>query len=253
MSIPIIVVDRHFAEGMALFNPNAFPGHVKTDALLCGDQLAILAHSVEIVMREPALDRSRLVQEIRENKAFDSYSPRPDTPSVLILHNLNFVGGLNSALIAVKSFLDLYSKLVAKLLVPSASLFGFNKGPYKGRKLAGGRLLNWIEGSAPQSFERRDELITVLLRHIDLWVGQAVEYRDAAVHHGAIPRIEEAYVALDRPLDQIEESDVVLPRMPDGEPVSAYCETLLRHASEVAAETLRLLPHVDLALLSLGA
>jgi hypothetical protein len=251
VTISIFVVDRHFVEGTTLFNPNAFPGHVKAEALACGDRLAILAHSVGILMREPVLDRSRLVREIRENKAFEGYSPRPDKPSVLILHNLNFVVGLNSALVAMKSFLDLYARLVAKLLVPSANLFGFNKASFKGQRLAGGRLLNWIEDSAPQSFEHRDELVAVLSRHIDRWVGQAVEYRDAAVHHGAIPGITEAYVPLNKAIDQIDESDVVLPRMPDGEPVSTYGETLLRHVREIAAETLRLMPGVDLALLAI--
>jgi hypothetical protein len=250
MTIPIIVVDRHFAAASALFNPNAFPQRVKREAAVCGDRLAILAHSVEIVMREPALDRSRLLQTIREDQAFKGYSPHPDKPAVLILHNLSFVSGLNSALIAAKSLLDLYSRLVARLLVPSANVFSFGKGTYKGRRVAGGSFLNWLDKSTPQSFEHRDELPLAFLRHVDDWADQAVAYRDAVVHFGVIIGITEAQIPLYKALADLRESDVVLPTMPDGEPVSDYCWHLLCSVREAAWQTLQLLPEVNLELLS---
>lgn len=201
-------------------------------------------------MNEPALDKSRLLREIRENEAFDGFFPTPEKPCVLVLHNLSFVSGLYSTLIGVKSFLDLYARLAAKLLVPSANVFGFNQGTYKGRKVAGGRFLQWLDCSTPHSFEGREELLDVLLRHIDLWAGQAVDYRDAVVHRGAIDGITEAFVPLEKALGEVQESDVVLPRMPDGEPVSDYCWRLLCSVREAASETLRLLPDVDIGLLS---
>jgi hypothetical protein len=252
MTIPIVIVDRHMAHATGLFNPNAFPGHVKSEVSLCADRLAILSHSVQIVVNETALDRSRLLGEIRQNRAFDGYHPREDKPSVLILHNLAFVGGLNSALVAAKSLLDLYTRVLTRLLVPSANLFGFNKAPYKGRKLAGGRLLNWLEQSAPDSFEHRQELTSLLLRHIDLWIGEAVEYRDAVVHQGMVPGVTEAQVALAKALGQICESDVAPPRMSGGQPVSVCCEGLLTRMRQAVAETMVLLPEVDLSLLSVN-
>jgi hypothetical protein len=251
MAIQIIIVDRNFAEASALFNPNAFPARVRSDAASCGDRLAILTHSVEIVMREPALDRSRLLQEIRENKAFAGFSPKPDKLVVLVLHNLNFVSGLYSALIAVKSFLDLYSRLIARSLVPSASVFGFSSANYKGRSLSGGRFLKWIEGSGPQSFENRERLVEILLAHVGEWADQAVVYRDAVIHHGAIVGLTEALVPLDKELNELRETDVVLAMMPDGVAVTDYCMRLVRSTRALACETLPLLPDVDLTLLSL--
>jgi len=253
MAIPIIIVDRHFAAASALFNPNGFPERVRGVALACGDRLAILAHSVDIVMREPALDRSRLLQEIRENKAFDGFSPRPDKPAVLVLHNLNFVSGLYSSLIAAKSFLDLYSRLVAGLLVPSSNVFGFNRGTFRGRKVAGGKFLKWLDGSTPRSFEKREELLAVLSRHIDGWADQAVAYRDAVVHSGTIIGLTEAHVPLDKALGDLRESDVVLPMMPNGDAVTDYCWRLLRSVRSAASETLPLLPDLDLGVLSIEA
>ncbi len=251
MAIPIVIVDRHFAAASALFNPNAFPARVRGDATSCGDRLAILAHSVEIVMREPALDRSRLLQEIRDNKAFAGFSPNPDKPAVLVLHNLSFVSGLYSALIASKSFLDLYSRLIARSLVPSASVFGFGGGTYNGRNVSGGKFLKWLERSTPRSFEQRERMLAILLAHIDDWADQAVEYRDAVVHSGSIAGLTEAFVPLDRALSELREADVILPAMPNGVAVTDYCGQLVRSVRTFASETLRLLPDVDLRLLSL--
>ena len=251
MVIPIIIVDRHFAEASALFNPSAYPEQVRSDATSGGDRLAILTHSVELVMREPALDRSRLLQEIRENKAFMGFSPDPDKPAVLVLHNLNFVSGLYSALIAAKSFLDIYSRLIARSLVPSASVFGFSRANYKGRRLSGGRFLKWIESSAPRSFEHRERLVKILLAHVGEWADQAVAYRDAVVHDGVVVGLTEALVPLDKALCELRETDVVLPTMPDGVAVTDYCMRLVRSTRSLACDTLPLLRDVDLSLLSL--
>lgn len=222
-------------------------------AAVCGDRLAILAHSVEIVTREPALDRSRLLQEIRENRAFDGFAPRPDKPAVLVLHNLSFVSGLYSSLIAAKSFLDLYSRLISGLLVPSSNVFGFNRGTFRGKKVAGGKFLKWLDGSTPRTFERREELLSVLSRHIDDWAEEAVGYRDAVVHSGTIAGMTEALVPLDKALKDLRESDVVVPMMPGGEPVTDYSGRLLRSVRSAASETLPLLPDIDGGLLAIKA
>ena len=251
MAIPIVIVDRHFAEASALFNPNAFPAVIRGEASSCGDRLAILTHSVEIVVREPALDRSRLLKEIRENKAFTGFTPSADKPAVLVLHNLAFVSGLYSSFIAVKSLLDLYSRLIARSLVPSASIFGFNRANYKGRNLSGGRFLKWMEKSAPRSFDSRERLVAILLTHINDWVNEAVAYRDAVVHDGFIAGITEAMVPLDKALTELRETDVQLPMMPGEIAITDYCTRLVGSVRALISETLPLLPNIDLGLLSL--
>jgi hypothetical protein len=252
MPIPAIIVDENFAKATYLFNPNAFSTTVKPDAMRCGDSFAVLTHSVDIVLREPGLDRSRLLREVRENDAFKGFTPTPDKPVVLMIHNLNFVTGLHSALIAVKSLLDLYSRLVAKSLVPSASVFGFKSGQFGGRNVSGGRFLRWLEHSVPRSFQHRARLVSLFLAHVDGWLNKAVAYRDAVVHDGFVPGMREASVPLDKPLAQLKDHDVVLPHMPDGAPVADYCQELVRSTRTLVSETLPLLPGVDLKLLSLG-
>jgi hypothetical protein len=60
------------------------------------------------VLREPGLNPSLLLQQLRENRAFGPFKPSPDKPSVIIFHNLNFLSGVYATLISTKSLLDLY-------------------------------------------------------------------------------------------------------------------------------------------------
>ncbi|MEE8584472.1 MAG: hypothetical protein V3T83_06420, partial [Acidobacteriota bacterium] len=147
MTIPINLVDQHFWKASTLFNANAFPPHVKSDARKCGDRFAILTHSVDLVLQEPGLERRRLLEEIRTHPGFVGFDPGLDKTAIVVFHNLYFVSGVYSALMAVKSLLDLYAQLIARLLVPGASV-QFNKGTYKKedrRRYSGGKFLNWIE------------------------------------------------------------------------------------------------------------
>jgi hypothetical protein len=251
MVIPVIMVDDNFKKASALFNANAFPDRAKIDATVCGDRLAILIHSVHIVLNEPGLDRKRLLKTILDNRAFAGFAPQMDKPAILIFHNLNFVSGLYSTLIALKSLLDFYSRLIGHLIVPSTNLFGFNKDNYKSRKIAGGRFLKWIESSTPSSFTNRDELIAVVLIHIDEWLNTAIRYRDEVVHEGFIEGLQEVMLPLDKKLNEIRDIDLILPLMPDGTAVKDYCEWLLKRTQSLIKETLILMPEINFTLLSL--
>lgn len=252
MTIRAIIVDQHFWNASTLFNANAFPPHVRNGVTTCGDRLAILTHSVELVLREPGLDRHRLLEDICRHPSFAGFAPRPDKPAILIFHNLSFVSGLYSALIALKSLLDFYARLIARLLVPGANVFGFNNGAYKGRNISGGRFLKWIESSTPSSFGNRNALVEAFLNHLDVWLHKAITYRDAVVHDGFIPGMTEVMVPLDKGLDQLRESDLVLPMMPDRVTVTEYCELLVTQIRSLVTETMLLMPDIDFKLLSLA-
>ncbi|GMV05701.1 MAG: hypothetical protein AMXMBFR53_19780 [Gemmatimonadota bacterium] len=213
--------------------------------------MAVLAHSVELVCNEPGLDRSRLLKTIQAHPSFRGFRPKPEKPAVLVFHNLGFVSGVHAALIALKSMLDLYSRLITRLLVPTSTLFGFNKTPFRGRKRPGGRLLNWIENSAPDSFDQGPVLVATLVEHLDLWLEEAVDQRDAIIHDGGIPGLVEAMVPLVGHPNELDEAAILLPTMPGGEAVTDYCQRLVHNARILISQTLPLLPEVDLSLLKL--
>jgi hypothetical protein len=250
--IPVFMVDPNFWRASGLFNPNAFSPQVKRDVEICCDQYAILLHSVQIVCDEPGLDATSRLQQLRSNGAFKGFKPLSDKPIIITFHNLDFLGGVYATLISMKSLLDCYSRLISRLLVSSTSVFGFTKGVYRGRKISGGKFLNWIEHSAPEGFEKRNELVDVLLRHVDDWIGNAVSYRDAAIHSGFINGMQEVRIPVIDYFDKLQEKDILMPTMPDGVLVKEYCIKLAENARCLIAETLVLLPDVDVKLLSLN-
>ncbi|MDP2858954.1 MAG: hypothetical protein Q8P50_13400 [Bacillota bacterium] len=248
MTISVIFVDRHFWAASSLLNANAFPGSVRSTVTACADQLAVLFHSVENVLRQPGLNRSNLLAQARSDPAaFAGFKPAPDL--VLVLHNLDFLSGLYATLITAKSFLDVYARLVARVLVSTASLSGFGKAIYEGQKMPGGKLLNWVKRSAPRTFDRSDDLCRVLVGHVNEWAGQAVAYRDAVVHDGYLAGLQEAWAPLIKHPDELLETEISLPTMPDGQGVVDYCRNLETFTRRLLAETLVLLPGVNLALL----
>lgn len=118
-----------------------------------------------------------------------------------------------------------FSGRFAKLMAPSASVFGFNSGTFRGRSVSGGRFMSWLERSAPRAFDQREALISTLLRRTDDWIDRAATERDAVVHDGFVPGLREATVSFSDEVANLRESDVVLPTMETGEPAGVYCST----------------------------
>lgn len=90
-----------------------------------------------------------------------------------------------------------------------------------------------------------------MIKHIDEWLDTAITYRDDVVHAGAIEGLREGMLPLDKEIQQVRESDIILPTMPNGTAVIEYCEQLAIYAHSFIRETLLLMPDVDLNLLSL--
>jgi len=82
-------------------------------------------------------------------------------------------------------------------------------------------------------------------------VNEAVAYRDAVVHSGSIRDLREAMVPLEKELLELKAADVSLPMMPDGTSVTDYCQRLVSNTRALIAETLPLIPGIDLAQLAL--
>ena len=125
LAIPIAIVGQHVADSLALPNPYASPPEARQQVAGCADQLAIMCHSVEIVVCEPGLNPAGLLREIKSSGASTGLVPRTDKSAIALFHNLAFLSGLGAALVTLKSLLDLYARVIGSLLVPSATVFGF--------------------------------------------------------------------------------------------------------------------------------
>ena len=147
--------------------------------------------------------------------------------------------------------LDIYAQIVSNLIKPQSSLFGFSKSNFKGTRLVGGTLLNWIERNSPASYSNRNQLIELLINHIDSCISNVVGYRDQIVHHGNINVLREMCVPLLKRPQQIRKDEIIQPVIKDEGDLLEYCNYTLQNIYRMLKETIPLLPDVNFDLISL--
>lgn len=168
-----------------ILNANAFPDALEQDVHACADKLGLMFYSFRLIEEEINKDLNRFIRELHFSYAWNVFvfDPEKHKDIMLTYHSMKFQAGLQSFFISMKSMLDMYAQIISKLIKPDSSLFGFNKGGFKGKRLVGGTLLNWIERTAPTPYLNREQIITLLVNHIKRWIAKAVGYRDQIVHY----------------------------------------------------------------------
>jgi len=248
----LVIVGNEIRESSEILNPNAFPQGVKNNVWACADKLALIHYSLQLIEREINNDIIKFVNELNTGKAWESFSPDPQRDDlVVIYHSMSFQAGLQSFFISTKSMLDIYAQIVSKLIKPQSSLFGFSKSNFKGTRLVGGTLLNWIERNSPASYSNRNQLIELLINHIDSWISNVVGYRDQIVHHGNINVLREMCVPLLKRPQQIRKDEIIQPVIKDEGDLLEYCNYTLQNIYRMLKETIPLLPDVNFDLISL--
>ncbi|MFC1959026.1 hypothetical protein ACFLV6_03870, partial [Chloroflexota bacterium] len=158
-----VIVGNENWESFKILNANAFPQNVKNNIGACADKLALMHYSLELIKREINNNLIGFVNELNNGKAWESLNPDPQRDFVAIYHSMGFQAGLQSFFISTKSMLDIYAQIVSNLINPQSPLFGFNKHSFRGTKLVGGTLLNWIENNSPVSYSNLEQLIELLI------------------------------------------------------------------------------------------
>lgn len=149
--IRIFMVGPESWKSLGILNPNAFSTNLRASATACADKLALISHSIGIIQKAIDRDLEAFTKQLNHNSAFKGFTPNPQKPVIAIYHNMSFQAGVQSFFITIKSMLDIYSRIVSKALVPKSNLFGFGKAPFRGKKIAGGTLLNFLERNTAKS------------------------------------------------------------------------------------------------------
>lgn len=248
---PVVIVGPESWQSFGILNPNAFPSYLRPDVMFCGDKLALISYSVKIIQKEIDKDLNKFINKINYGDEFKDFIPDPQKPILVTYHNIGFQVGVQSVFIAAKSMLDIYARIISKSIDPKSKLFGFKKGTFRGKKIIGGSLLNWIKCNAPNSYTNKEKLIEILNAHIDNWVSDAVKFRDDIVHEGRLKGLIEMCVPLLKQSRKIEMDEIILPIIRDKGNVLEYCKQIQKNINHILKETLILLPNVNTKLLVL--
>ncbi len=243
--IPILFVGPENWQASHVFNSNAFPVHAKIFVSPCMDCLSMLIFSVNQVEPNIKRDRNQFPDKVRTNKAFDGFTPDPSKPCVAEYHNAKFLVALHLVLYSARSFLDVYSKLIAELVFPNSGLKGFS---FRSKNS-----VVWALKNRHHSYTNAAKLISIVRKHSSSWMRDLIEWRNNLIHDGQLPKPCIMCIPLTRRLSEVTEDDIILPQMPNGVDVVTYCRETRNNLSQFIRETLVLLPDIDFDLVSLDA
>jgi len=242
----IIFVDNYTYEATHIFNANAFAETLKGEVGACVTRMVIFRHSVREVCKTVSGDLDIFSRKLRENvdSLRDSAVNRSDLNLVCCHDNTHYITAIFSSLIFLKSFLDIYSALIAKSIKPNQRIV-FRKGNVDGEKIAGGKFINFLRNTAQAEYI---DLSNIILRHSQSWIHLAVRYRDELVHNGDLPGLQRMRISL-RPEDPpYSDKDIEPPKMPNGVEVIEYVLGLSKNIHRFVEETIPLIPNIDMGL-----
>ena len=185
----IIFIDDFTYKATHIFNANAFPDSLKGEIGACVTRMRIFQHSVREVCVQISKDYEVFHNILDENidDLTESAISRPDLSLVCLNDNVNHISSMCSSLIFLKSFLDIYSKVIVHSIKSGQSM-QFDKSVVNAgeEKISGGKLIKWLRNSAPTQYQ---ELSDIIFRNSVDWISLAIKYRVVLVHKGDLPEL----------------------------------------------------------------
>jgi hypothetical protein len=169
---------------------------------------------------------------------------RGDVEHIAFADGLGYLACLHSILYEMKAFLDLFVRLICRLVSASGGPVGFNKGKVAGREIAGGRLINWLIAQPASVLAKRDSLVALFTDASEGWITSAVNTRDTLGHYRDLPGFRHMRLSLSQGHATFSQSDILSPQMPDGEDLVAYARKLRARLCTLISHVLPLIPNV---------
>lgn len=249
--ISYIICSRPMACAVALLNANAFPEIAHSEATSAARRLAVVLRNAGELRGEIDRAAAAFLTDLQRNwTAFVSVARRrPEVERIAYSDGLHYLSAMHSVLYEFKAFLDLYTRLLGKLITPGGAPTGFNRHEVDGAELSGGRVVKWISAQPvrklPHKAALRDKIVTASRD----WITPAVRFRDTIGHFRDLPGFRHMRISLTNGPESITLSDILRPEMPDGTGLDEYAITLCNRLGEFVAATVRLAPLVNEGLL----
>ena len=177
----IVFVGTHRLNTYSIFNQNAFPDNTKVIVDASGLRLALFSLHFTSLSEAIQRDRTEFIGALeRQRQDMElALTNHPDHICVAMYDGLAYLSQMHSCLNTLKSFLDIYAKLIGKLIQPQNE-WSFHKANIEGIKLAGGRLINALRNCSNTTYA--NDLPTLTLTHSRNWITPAVTSRDKLSH-----------------------------------------------------------------------
>lgn len=251
--VSLIISSPPMVCATALLNANAFPQAAQLEATSAARRLAVFLHNTAALSGEIDKAAAAFLAHLQRNWSpyVSAVRGRPELDCVAYSDGLQYLSCMHSGLYEFKAFLDLYTRLLGKLIAPDGPPPPpkFNRGKVDGVELSGGRVVNWISGLSTRKLPHKATLSDRITTASRDWITPAVNFRDTLGHFRDLPGFRHMCVSLTHGPTSITLSDILGPEMPDGRGLDEYASTLCTRLGEFVATTIRLAPLVNETLL----
>ena len=243
--VSLVVCGRPMVCASAILNENAFPSTLELEATATTRRIAIFLYHVNALPLELVRSRQDFYTHLRRNwESYVTLKARSPVEYIAFADGLGYLACLHSILYELKACLDLFTRLVCRLVSPDPGPHGFNKGRIEGHEVAGGRLINWLLGRSIEVLPNRDALVDLIHAASQQWITAAIDVRDTLGHYRDLPGFRHMRVSISNGPATISPNDILHPEMPNGDDLVAYA---LQHRDQLCgflSDALRMLPNI---------
>jgi hypothetical protein len=247
----LYISSRAREDSLALFNWNAYPRSERRLVDTCGLRLATLLHEANLTERQQAEDRNAFAKRLNDVRPelLRGELGRPELNQVAYFDSVELYSLFNGTLRTLKALLDSFAHLVGRLIMPTGSFPGFNKGRVSGRELSGGRLINWLRNHGDTERDHSLLLADLFEAESERWISYAVDLRDSFTHHEGSPRVACHRIRIRTLGGQFDVATSIEAPQIEGVAIGLYARGCAADARRLVCETLKLTPGIDRSLL----
>ena len=245
--IPTIICGSCMIASSSILNPNAFPEDIEKEVRAAVTKLSLFLTAKTDLMRSLEYAREDMYKHLNRNWApyKQASATRKDAEVVAYSDGLVYMSNFNMFLYELKSFLDIFSPILCRLVSNStSSVHGFNKGNVDGRKISGGKLINWVRNLADNSFENKNDLSEILLENSTNWINEAVKYRDDLAHYKGFQDLRHMRISITNGPTALAQENILDPVMPNGKGLVEYSNETCEKMGTFIEEVLKIVPNV---------
>jgi len=243
--ITFIYQGDHRYETASYFNPNAYPENLHPFLEGLSSRLAMCTHLTELIQKQVPKDLDKFREYLADEKNGVLAVPKDSKSFVFMLDGNELLSNFHAFLYAARSLLDILSILLSKSL--GGPSLRFNKGKVDGKKIAGGRLINWLETNNKTRPARR--MARDLKKHVNSWIDELVTYRDLLTH--GVQKENLHYYSYAGSNANPSAEEITYPMLREGKRTDVYVESTLKNIEILLRDTLRHIPGIKTSLISM--
>jgi hypothetical protein len=245
-SISIIVCGPSMVCATALMNANSVAPEFETEVNVAARRLAIFLHQVKVLPVEVDVVQRDFYAHLDRNwePYVSAVKQKTDFEYIAYADGLGYLARFHAILYELKSFLDIFARLICRLVSSKPGPNGFNKGKVGDVDVSGGKLINWLAGHTIESLPNRDALVHLLTSASHEWITEAIRLRDTLSHYRDIPGFRHMRISVSNGPKNLKRGYILPPEMPGGEDLSSFTSHLRDRLCVLLSEVLPMAPGV---------